>query len=672
MAAWSVVLPGPWVYNEVLGGQSAPFWCGTEGAAWAAVAGVWAVAALVVFLAGLAARWAVVRLVRRGPAAPLAGLVGMAALWAALDFLVADATVLVAAKAVLAPVVLAVLGISMRLLFGMPYRVSGVAGITALVGGIGTHEAAARYFLLEENRAETALTLSLWWMLLVGLTGALLMAFPRKGYRWYRASVAVLLAVALPAGLLVVPGLPVREDGIQQSLLLVTIDALRADYCSVYGGDNPTPNIDALARRGVVFDQAYVTAPWTLPSVYSMFASDYSPLWLPGQDFKEWGNRVRTAFYDLHEPTLAELYREKEYRTAAIIGNSLLYDRKRLLRGFDEIYGLPIQVGETHNPCEGMPLLGPALEQVWPELGRAWPLDSTRRITAYAQRFLQEQRGGPYFLWIHYMDPHDPYNPPDAYRDVPTEYAFFPPDPPVHMWDPAPKDPDWVKPENKIVIDAERLYAAEVRYVDDMLARVFNVVSPSTWVVLGADHGEEFFEHGRMSHRNTFYEESIHVPLIVAGPEAAPGRVGTPVSYVDLLPTLAGLTGLDAPDYWRGKSLEAFVTGPECESWDRPCFAGANDASVVPPSVMVVEGNMKLILNLADGSVELYDLAEDPREKNNLAADGLPAEAEALKAKAADWARSVTERHRKCDETPPPDTEQSEELRRQFEALGYL
>ncbi|MEA3365538.1 MAG: sulfatase-like hydrolase/transferase, partial [Candidatus Hydrogenedentes bacterium] len=293
-------------------------------------------------------------------------------------------------------------------------------------------------------------------------------------------------------------------------------------------------------------------------------------------------------------------------------------------------------------------------------------------ITAYARTFLRHNAGRPYFLWIHYMDPHDPYNPPYAYRDMPTEYAFYPAKPRISAWDPARKEPDWVKPENKIIIGPERLYAAEVRYVDDMLGSLFKLVPPSTWVIIGADHGEEFLEHGRMSHRNTFYEESIHVPLIVAGPGCVPRRISPPVSYVNLIPTLAGLTGLEPSADWQGKNLSGLIWGQDIPGWERPCFAGCNDATVVPPSVMVVEGDTKLILNLVDASVELYDLSEDPKEHNNLAAQGVPPEAASLKSKAEAWVEDVTESHRKREAPPPLDAEQSEKLRQQFEALGYL
>ncbi|MFO7974193.1 MAG: sulfatase-like hydrolase/transferase [Candidatus Hydrogenedentota bacterium] len=544
--------------------------------------------------------------------------------------------------------------------------------VAALGSGVGAHEAAARFFLLEESRADVAFAVSLAWMVFVGIAGLLIMAFPKERHRWYRSGVLVVLAFGLPSGFALLPALYTGENGNADNVLLITIDALRADYCSVYGSENPTPNIDAVAERGVVFERAYVTAPWTLPSVYSMCASDYAPLWLPGQDFREWVHRVRTAFFEPEEPTIAERYREKGYHTAFITGNTLLDDRSRLLRGFDDVYIFPIQIGETRNPCAGMPLLGPTVERIRPETARTWPFDSTRRITAYARTFLRHNTGRPYFLWIHYMDPHDPYNPPYAYRDTVTEHAFYPRKPPGSMWDPARKEPDWVKPENKIIIGPEKLYAAEVRYVDDMLGEFIGLADPSTWVIIGADHGEEFWEHGRMSHRNAFYEESVHVPLIVSGPGCVSRRIAPPVSYVDLLPTLAGLTGLEAPDYWQGKNLADLISGKDIPGWERPCFAGCNDATVAPPSVMVVDGDMKLILNLVDGSVELYDLSEDPKERNNLAEAGIPPDAESLQSKAEAWVEEVTERHRTRKAPPPLDAEESEELRKQFEALGYL
>lgn len=176
--------------------------------------------------------------------------------------------------------------------------------------------------LLFEHRGQVAENAATGWVAVVFFAGLAIMALPRGGHRLYRTAVVALLASSLPLWLAAQLSTPFPVITKHTSVVVITIDALRADHCSTYGSTNPTPTIDRVAEGGVVFERAYVTAPWTLPSVYSMFAPDYSPLWLPGQDFKEWGTRVRTAFFDIHEPTPAELYREKEYRTAAIIGNS--------------------------------------------------------------------------------------------------------------------------------------------------------------------------------------------------------------------------------------------------------------------------------------------------------------------------------------------------------------
>ncbi|MFO7974194.1 MAG: sulfatase [Candidatus Hydrogenedentota bacterium] len=674
LAVWSLALPGPWVYREVVGGQAAPFWCGTQSETWLVVGIAAAGAALFIFLAGGILQWTAGRFAKIALPSPAAAFGGMVFLWAVLMLILEIDPVLISVPTVLYPTALFLAALLLRAMCRMPYGTSGFVAVTALASGIAAHEMIARAFLLTEMRARAAFDYSLMWMAFVGLAGVLLMAVPRTGYRAYRGVVLAVLACVLPVWLGVMPHLINPPDTRMESLVMITMDALRADHCSVYGSANPTPNIDAVAEKGVVFERAYVTAPWTLPSVYSMFASDYSPLWLEDQNGGEWAASIETAFFDLHEPTIAELFQEKGYKTAAFIGNSLLGDTKRLLRGMDTVKVLPNRGAETHNPCEGMPLLGPALVRLRPGLERKWPLDSTRRLTAYARRFLQSARGEPVFLWIHYMDPHGPYNPPDVYRDVVTKYAFYPSQPGVGCeWSPALKNPAWVESEKPQFIPQEKLYSGEVRYVDEMLGTVLDLIPKESWVVLGADHGEEFLDHGRMAHGITFYEETIHVPLIIAGPDCVPGRVSTPVSYVDLMPTLAELKGIEPPSYWTGKSFAGFVAGQNAENLDRECYAGSNNRTVLPPSAMVLQNEWKLILDIRGDEVELYNLEDDPKEQENLADEGLPPEAEILKSKAAQWAQNVTQKHRTDRESAPAEVPpESKDWRKEFEALGYL
>ena len=673
LALWSLALLGPWLYREIAGGQAAPFWCGTQSGTWLVVGIAVAGAAVFIFLAGGVLQWLLRRFAKATLPSPAAAFAGLVVLWAVLILVLGGSPVLVSIQTVLYPLVLFLAAVFLRIIFGMPYAASGFAAVAALASGIAAHEVIARTLLLDETRAHAALGHSLMWMGFVGLAGVLLMAFPRKGYRLYRAAVLAVLACGLPVWLVAAPYFGKRPETPIKSVVLITIDACRADHLSVYGSTNPTPNIDAVAERGVVFERAYVTAPWTLPSVYSMFASEYSPLWLEDQNVVEWASSVKTAFFDLHQPTIAELFQEKGYTTGAFIGNSLLDDPKRLLRGMETVKVLPNSSAETHNPCAGMPLLGSAMTRIWPDLERKWPLDTTRRLTVYARRFLAMNPGEPVFLWIHYMDPHDPYNPPAAFRDVVTQYAFYPAEPPAYCeWDPAIEQRGGVKPEQTSFIPEEKLYSGELRYVDHMLGRVVDLIPDTSWIVIGADHGEEFLEHGGTAHGRTFYEETIHVPLIIAGPGCVSGRISTPVSYIDLMPTLAELKGIESPSHWMGRSFAGLVEGRNSGNPGHPCHAGSNSRKKLPPSGMVVQDDLKLILNLTDGSAELYDLESDPKEQNNLADDGLPPHAEDLKAKAAQWAEGVVEKHRRPEQTNPADTPPSEDIRRQFEALGYL
>ncbi len=321
LALWSAALLGPWLFLELARAQHSRFWCGTQGSTWIVVGCAAGVAALFVFVAGLAVRGALERFLKMRLPAPAGAFAGMVFFWAVLLF-VADPVAVSGSNALTLPALMAGAGLLARRLFRTPDAASGFVALAAMASGIAANELAGQALLLSEHRGQLAEDAATGWVAVVFFAGLAIMALPRGGHRLYRTAVVALLASSLPLWLAAQLSTPFPVITKHTSVVVITIDALRADHCSTYGSTNPTPTIDRVAEGGVVFERAYVTAPWTLPSVYSMFASDYSPLWLPGQDFKEWGTRVRTAFFDIHEPTPAELYREKEYRTAAIIGNS--------------------------------------------------------------------------------------------------------------------------------------------------------------------------------------------------------------------------------------------------------------------------------------------------------------------------------------------------------------
>ena len=338
------------------------------------------------------------------------------------------------------------------------------------------------------------------------------------------------------------------------NVLLVTVDTLRRDRVGAFGNRNGlTPNIDRLAAHGVRYTQAFSPAPLTLPAHASI---------LTGLLPRRHGIHNNTSFrLDERVPTLAGLLEAGGYRTGAFVGAFVLDGRFGLNRGFDEYNDrLPRGDRTTFHFAERRAEEVVALAGDW--------------VSARAAE------AAPWFAWVHLFDPHAPY-------DAPAEYRT-----------------------------GRAPYDAEVAYTDAMLGRLFARLDAArarekTLIVLTADHGESLGEHGETTHGLFAYDATISVPLMLSAPSIAPRAIGTPVSHVDLAPTILDLVGIAAPAPLDGQSLARAVSA------DRPIFFEALDASLThgwAPLRGVVQGGWKYI-DLPDA--ELYDLAADPGELTN-------------------------------------------------------
>ncbi|MCH7872423.1 MAG: sulfatase-like hydrolase/transferase, partial [Planctomycetes bacterium] len=282
-------------------------------------------------------------------------------------------------------------------------------------------------------------------------------------------------------------------------VILLTVDTLRADALRVYSdGAPPTPNLSALAADSVVFDEAVSPAPWTLPA-FSSIMTGLSPTV---------HQAIRSTSRLPDVPTLAERMRASGYRTAAIGKNPYLLPLFGLSRGFERYEMYPAPGGRS---------LGRAL------LGWAFPerfaLDvTTDGITRKAVRWLTENRERRFFLWLHYFDPHVPYEPPSAYlpKSTPPERIG------TSFEDTARLREGYFVPTREEIEWLRGLYHAEVRYVDDNIGVLMAALKrlgiyEETLIVFTSDHGEEFAEHGGYDHGHTLYDELVRVPLFVKG-----------------------------------------------------------------------------------------------------------------------------------------------------------
>jgi arylsulfatase A-like enzyme/cytochrome c-type biogenesis protein CcmH/NrfG len=378
-----------------------------------------------------------------------------------------------------------------------------------------------------------------------------------------------------------------------RNLLIITIDTLRADRVGVYGhAAARTPGMDALARSGVRFDRAFAVAPITLPSHASIMTGRYPP----GHGARHNGIRIDPAV-----PTLAETLKRAGFATGAFVGAFPLDRRFGLDRGFDQ-YGDRMPRGAPGQPVNERP---------------------GREVADEAVAWLQAHRTSPFFLWVHFFEPHAPYGDARGGRPV-----------------------------------AER-YDDEVAEADLQIRRVLDAVGEAraaTIVAVTADHGEAFGEHGEIAHSVFVYDTTLRVPLVVSGPSIAPGVVQAPVSLVDLAPTLLrrlGIQGFDADGIDLGPALAGGVL-PTRDLYAES-FAPLLDFGWSPLRSIRAEG-WKFI---EAPSAELYDVSGDPGEGRDRARDET-ARVAAMSQRLARY------------NAPPPRADADQESRARLQALGYV
>jgi len=430
----------------------------------------------------------------------------------------------------------------------------------------------------------------------------------RRRLRWVPA-LALLASVACS-------DVPAREN-----LVLVTVDTLRADVLGPYGGPVPTPAFDRLAREGVVVEGACTPIPSTAPAHASLFSGLHP--WRHG--LLENGVPFDADRY----PSLPARLRDSGLRTAAFVSSYVLHPRWGFDHGFDHYHFQPNEPG------------------LWGD-GHGF---STRGAftTDAALAWIGEHRDTPFFVWIHYFDPHDPYQPPEAFLETgPLETPEV-----MREGPPRPR-------AARALARQIRAYRGEVAYADAQLGRVLDGLdaldlADRTNVVVTADHGEGLGEHGALRHGTNLFDEAVVVPLFVRGPALPRGvRVRGPAQLEDLMPTLLSLQGVDAPETADGVDLRGWLEG-EQEHSPRKAVVGRR-RSKEPPLFFERRWPQKWIGG-AERLGTRYRLDDDPDERRGVEQPGLPA---TLRAELAG------------ENTVPRKRVLDDEARRALEALGYL
>ena len=466
-------------------------------------------------------------------------------------------------------------------------------------------------------------------------------------------SLASALFVVLSVGLLL-PAVGCRKEPRPPNIIVVLVDTLRADYLGTYGFEGTvSPNLDLLATESVVFENCIAQSPWTKPSVASLFTSLYPQVHgLTNHEGKYWSAKTserRIGILPDGAVTLAEELSAAGYVTAGFVSNPWVKSEYGFAQGFDR-YDESATVAWDHADS----LIREAIE--WIE---SLPGDR------------------PFFVYLHFMDVHAPYDAPQADYEALIDSASLGPRRelaermlPDRKWQNIERRPGWASDEMRATLEYwQARYASGVRALDRRMGelleflRVEQLLDPTVLVVT-SDHGEELFEHGGWSHGQNLYEHQLRVPLLIRRPAAAEGgtRVKRIVELIDLMPTLLDSAGAAPPERAQGRLL----FGQEEAGLEEPAaFAGATQRS---PGLFAVRTlRYKLLHNIDSDWTRLFDLQEDPGEHRNIARREPETTERLKKLLTKHLADSLT-----GGTLDTVTTEMPEELQERLKALGYL
>ncbi len=479
-------------------------------------------------------------------------------------------------------------------------------------------------------------------------------------YSVYMARRYIIAAVLCFVFACVSCGSSCRDNDIEppKRVVLYVIDTLRKDHVSAYGYEKQTtPAFDRIARQGVLFERAVAASSWTQPSMASLFTSTYP---LVHHVNKAPSGQVSMAVLPPDLVTIPELMKQEGYKTHAVSSQPWI----SAVSGFDQGF-------------DGFELVSDMLDA-----------REAEKVMDRAIKWMSSSSDDKFFLYIHVMGPHWPYNPPDEARHrftssrVSEVRDFFEGKDYHEQYDILNgKAKSAFASDPALLAELVALYDEDAAFSDRQLARLWKALEQKgmqedTMLIVCSDHGEEFLEHGGFLHGFNLFAESTDVPLLIYYPPLGKGlRRGTVVSLIDVLPTLADLLGVDPPEPSQGKSLLPVVlSGQETKSRLSELVSG------IPHHTPREAGQGRVKLNTTGHSLIyrpedenkdvrswLFDIKSDPLEQSDLSAEN-PRLAEELTGKLLEMEYENLKievppaKHRKI----PPDHE------RQLKALGYL
>lgn len=442
------------------------------------------------------------------------------------------------------------------------------------------------------------------------------------------------------------------------NIVLVVIDTLRADHCSAYGYfRKTTPRLEQLAAHGTLYSNAWSQAPWTTPSMVSLFTGRYVVA-----DY-------RTIPPDAQ--TLPERLQAGGYRTGAVVANPVLCENTGFERGFEHF----TVADKIRNKTQRMETTLPA-----------------DKFTPLAVELITEKLEPPFFAWLHLFDPHFPHSAPARFSSV---HQGTPPLATLEDYrsrQPAHAEKIIDQQAYNNIENTLRRYDMEVAFADEALGKIMvslreKGLLENTVIIVTSDHGEGLYEHAcypemaedklehglYVSHYSHVYEEALHVPLVLQGPGiAANQRIDGLVENLDLYPTMLHLAGLEADPGTHGMNLLAgdwkakraiYAFGPRDHAMRaRNGYKLIHPVSVDKTSDRIIKP--RLLTRKHTRDPQLYNLDSDLDERNDLG-EQRPAEREAMQKTLFHW----QEKHKDALSDTPPTTEKMLERLR---ALGYL
>lgn len=408
------------------------------------------------------------------------------------------------------------------------------------------------------------------------------------------------------------------------NLILITIDTFRADHLGAYGRPSAcTPHLDRLAREGSQFGAMYASVPLTLPSHTTILTGEY-----PARHGVHDNGAYRLGD---ERTTLAEYLSGAGYHTAAFVSSFQLDRKYGLAQGFDEYDDRMPKEFTIYDPRIAS---GPKAENIRYQSGQR----RAGQITDLVRGWLGAERKGPFFLWLHYFDPHETYDPP----------------PPYDRMNPGIPFPD-------------SLYDGEIAYLDHEVGEFVRALREKglydrCLIVVAGDHGEGLGEHGERYHDTFLYDSTLRIPCFIGGGAADPAWpkvVSAPVRSVDILPTLLDAAGLKPSVEVQGESLLPLLGGGgRSKGWWSYAETYSPIHNLCAKLFSVRDDEWKYI---EAPEPELYHVTEDPGETRNLI-DAEPSKAKEFRGLLA---RAVPE-----EETGRIEID--EETREKLEAIGYV